>query len=364
MQLEKKNNIIDVIVPFFVPPFIGGTETVIRSWGAYLHNKSGKLRFRYINVFGYKDSNFFKDFNSENITYGGFFSNKKLIRKLGLVYLCYHFIVTKADVIIVLSPKYIRLAYFIRKFFKKKYKIISWMHFSLKRVFADNKNDFRLADRHLAISSGIAQQLQDFGVDCSDISVVYNPVEKSDAVIKIANAPHFLYVGRLELAKQKNIGEMLNAIYLFKQKHKNVILEIWGDGEDLNLLEEQVKKLSLENNVMFRGRSSNPWQNIYEGTALILTSTFEGLPMAILESISRGLPVISSDIETGPKDEINEVNGKLYELGDVNQLVEKMEYVYNHPEKYERRKIKSSIEKFYEKNYYTNIVNILKGQGK
>ncbi|MBU7003677.1 glycosyltransferase [Pediococcus pentosaceus] len=360
---SKKTNYVDVIIPFFTPPFIGGTETVIRSWEKHLIGDIREVKARFINVFQYKQDDFLENYRGSKISYGKLFSSQNLVKKMGLIYLIYHLSVTKADTIIVLSPKYIKLAFYIRKILKKKYKIISWMHFSLSRMFVNEREAFLLADYHFAISSGIKKQLQDFGVKSDKISVVYNPIKKVKKVVKVSARPRFLYVGRLEVKNQKNLNEMLKAIAEFKKSYNDVLLEIWGDGIEREKLERIVRKLKIEDNVVFKGRVSNPWEKISEGTALLLTSTFEGLPMSILEALSSGLPVISSDIETGPRDEINNENGKLYKLGDIHQLVNKMEFVYTNPQKYPRKGVKESITKFYEENYYYNIVNILKRVG-
>ena len=60
-------------------------------------------------------------------------------------------------------------------------------------------------------------------------------------------------------------------------------------------------------------------------TALLLTSRFEGFGLVLVEAISHGIPVISSDCETGPRDIVVEgINGYLYKPGDLKEFVEKV----------------------------------------
>lgn len=116
---SKKTNYVDVIIPFFTPPFIGGTETVIRSWEKHLIGDIREVKARFINVFQYKQDDFLENYRGSKISYGKLFSSQNLVKKMGLIYLIYHLSVTKADTIIVLSPKYIKLAFYIRKILKK-----------------------------------------------------------------------------------------------------------------------------------------------------------------------------------------------------------------------------------------------------
>lgn len=355
-----QNNKVDVIIPFFTPPFLGGTETVIRSWVKNL-KKVNEVNVRFINAFNYKNDNFLADVdNSNRISYKGITNKRSIVRNIGMFFLICYYIQTDAQEIIVLSPKYIKLASLIRKLFHKKYKIISWVHFSLNRMFKDDGNIFLLADHHLAISTGIAKQLEGFGISRDEISVIYNPIEKNKKTIGTTLNPRFVYIGRIEIEHQKNLIEMLKAFQFFSINYHNAVLEIWGDGEDKNELQKIVRKMGLNGKVNFHGWSKNPWAEVDDATAMLLTSTFEGLPMSILESISRGLPVISSNIETGPVDEICDENGRLYSLGKIKELEAEMEYIYENPQNFSRDNVKKSINKFYTEIYYKNVIDILK----
>ncbi len=62
-----------------------------------------------------------------------------------------------------------------------------------------------------------------------------------------------------------------------------------------------------------RGKSYSKNKNV---TALLLTSAFEGFPMTLLEAMSYGIPCISSDCMSGPRDMIKPgLNGELYTRG-------------------------------------------------
>jgi UDP-D-galactose:(glucosyl)LPS alpha-1,6-D-galactosyltransferase len=81
------------------------------------------------------------------------------------------------------------------------------------------------------------------------------------------------------------------------------------------------------------GWQDDPWRATGSGSALVLTSAFEGFGMILLEAISRGLPCISSDCESGPTDIIEDgKNGWLYPVANVDRLAELMQRVVDRPE--------------------------------
>jgi glycosyltransferase involved in cell wall biosynthesis len=65
----------------------------------------------------------------------------------------------------------------------------------------------------------------------------------------------------------------------------------------------------------------------YEAADLyVLTSRFEGFPNTLCEALAYGLPVVSVDCETGPRDLVqNEINGLLVPENDPDALVEALE---------------------------------------
>lgn len=353
---------VSIIVPYFVPPYIGGTETVLRHWHNFFNDSETELNVHFVLPFVHKGDTVFGKVQSKEKMHMclRIFNNKLLIQFFGSLYLLFYLVLTNADFVVVLSPKYIRLSAAVRRVFKKKYNIISWMHFSLDKMFTDQRQAFKKADYHFAISSGIKYQLINMGIDSKKISVIFNPVESKQKSIKRSMEPKYLYIGRIEKEKQKNLNELISGFRKVLNVLPTACLDIWGDGADRHVLENEVREYHLENQVVFHGWNENPWQHVYESTALVMTSTFEGLPMTILEAISYGIPVISSDIQTGPVDEINIENGRLYSLGKIDELKSEMIDVYKKSDLYGPESIKKSIDKFYMNNYFQQIIGVFK----
>ena len=99
-----------------------------------------------------------------------------------------------------------------------------------------------------------------------------------------------LYAGRLSAVK--NVGPIIEAAVGWE---KDCTLDILGDGEEREMLEE---KAHGSERIRFRGAvTPDEVQKVMgEADMLVMNSTFEGIPMIILEAISTGLPVVTTDV--------------------------------------------------------------------
>lgn len=99
-----------------------------------------------------------------------------------------------------------------------------------------------------------------------------------------------LYAGRLSAVK--NVGPIIEAA---AEWEKDCTLDILGDGEEREMLEE---KAHGSERIRFRGAvTPDEVQKVMgEADMLVMNSTFEGIPMIILEAVSTGLPVVTTDV--------------------------------------------------------------------
>jgi glycosyltransferase involved in cell wall biosynthesis len=128
-----------------------------------------------------------------------------------------------------------------------------------------------------------------------------------------------LAVGRL--VKQKGFDLLIETYFNLSAKHPNWDLVILGEGSLRPVLEKQIRDLDLEKRIFLPGRVGNvgEW---YEIAALfVMSSRFEGFGNTLVEAMAYGLPVVSFDCDTGPRDIIrHEVNGLLVPVGDIAAL--------------------------------------------
>lgn len=98
---------------------------------------------------------------------------------------------------------------------------------------------------------------------------------------------NFIFIG--EINKRKNVEFLLE----YFMDHTEYIFTILGDGPDYSGLKNMTQDY---NNIMWLGRKENIIPYLKKSDVFISSSLSEGMPMAILEALSYGKPVILSDI--------------------------------------------------------------------
>lgn len=106
---------------------------------------------------------------------------------------------------------------------------------------------------------------------------------------------------------------------------------ICGEGPERERLEHMIQDAGLEGRVVLPGTVRDMESQYRSAAMVVMTSHMEGLPMVLLEAKSYGLPLVSFDIMTGPKDIIEDgVNGYLIPTGDVDVMAEKLSSLMDH----------------------------------
>lgn len=150
------------------------------------------------------------------------------------------------------------------------------------------------------------------------VVVVHNGIADIDhsLISKVRNKiPVLTMVARL--APQKNYMGLITAL---SQVHENYVLQIVGDGPDLDKVTLHAKQLGIEKNINFMGSRSDVPEILAESDIFILSSDWEGYPISILEAMRAGLPIICSNVGGTPEAVINEKNGLLVSRGNTQAL--------------------------------------------
>lgn len=140
-----------------------------------------------------------------------------------------------------------------------------------------------------------------------DSPMVHTPRERDST----RSVFRFLTVGRF--ATQKNHELLIRSFRRVREVVPRVELLLVGDGEKRRSIEDLVSALGLGRSVLFTGAVSEVSRYYADADCFVLSSTYEGLPLALLEAMSAGLPCISTNVGGVPDVVANGANGILCE---------------------------------------------------
>lgn len=178
---------------------------------------------------------------------------------------------------------------------------------------------------------------------------------------------NFLFMG--VLIKRKGVIDLLEAINQLKKEGKldkiNVKFNIGGSGEEYEKLAKYVEENGLEKYIEFLGwvDNENKENILKKNQVFVLPSYNEGLPIAILEALSYGMPIISTNVGSIDEAVYNDKNGYLLKPGDIEELKNKLTALIDNfdlREKMGEESRKIAKEKFDENQYYNNLIKIYK----
>ena len=188
-----------------------------------------------------------------------------------------------------------------------------------------SKQDLRLAkkyDRFVVLT----QEDKGYWGELPNISVISNANTFEPKEVASLNAKQAIAVGRYDY--QKGFDDLIQAWGLVKTQHPDWILNIYGHGPLKEDLSKLINSLGLQEQV-FLCPPTKAIEKAYCNSALaLMTSRYEGLPMALLEAQACGLPMVSYTCKCGPRDIIIDgENGYLVPEGDINHFADKVNQI-------------------------------------
>lgn len=165
----------------------------------------------------------------------------------------------------------------------------------------------------------------------SRIAVVPNPVPPAPPPPRpVEPERRIVAMGRLE--RQKGFDLLLRAFEPVARAHPDWNLVILGEGPERGALERQAAAPGLAGRVALPGREADAAAALRRSSLFVLSSRYEGFPNALCEAMACGLPVVSFDCPSGPREIVRDgVDGVLVPPGDVAALAAAIEALVADP---------------------------------
>jgi len=215
--------------------------------------------------------------------------------------------------------KYIKIDNLAMKKFSWQYTVFYYNH----------------CDLTISPSKSLAEEMKANGLK-SDIQVLPNPIdtnifnadmpidkEKSKKLHGITGKS-IVYMGRLSY--EKNIEQVLEVFAEILKTGERIKMMIVGDGPHRKDLEQFCDKLGIKNNVIFTGvlRGKKLVEALHANDVFVTASKSENMPLAVLEAMACGLPVVSSP-DRGLKEVVKDgKNGYLADFDDKKDTAKKI----------------------------------------
>ncbi|MHB1001846.1 MAG: glycosyltransferase [Armatimonadota bacterium] len=186
-----------------------------------------------------------------------------------------------------------------------------------------------LCNKIIAISNGVYDALIQGGVDKDKVvcvrSAVDSPVymvdRKPGLRTELGIPDGALVLGIIaQLIERKGHRYLLDAMPNILARFPQTVLLILGQGQMQSKIEEQVKSLGIEKNVIFGGFRNDIPYVLQELDLLVHPAMMEGLGVAILQAMSAGLPVVASGVGGIPEAVRDGINGITVPPADTKAL--------------------------------------------
>ena len=216
--------------------------------------------------------------------------------------------------------------------------------------------DVRSVGQIVVLTEKDKQDWQQAG--CANVKCIPNPCALNSRKSKVESrkTKKVLAVGRLH--EQKGFDMLLEAWNNVQRDNvqctKDWTLRIVGEGEQRKKLEEQIRDLHLSN-VVLAGRVENMVEEYAAASLFVLSSRYEGLPLALIEAMWCGVPCVSFDCPHGPAELLEDDRGWLVPAMDVAGLAKQIAYAMSHSEEAMERAQRAQ-EYAYEKYSEANIM--------
>ena len=232
----------------------------------------------------------------------------------------------KYDVIIgVHAPLAVRLASCRNRL--EGVKLFGWIHNSYEALFG--KDSLYIGSDLRKHYEWQLEKLDETVVLCKNdanryhfhTKVIYNPLTLTPGKQAEGNSKKFLAIGRFS-PQHKGFDLLIQAFNMFAKENKEWTLDLIGEGVEEPTYRDLINKYQLQERISIHPFTSQIQKYYSSAHIYVLSSRWEGMPLVLMEAMSHGLPIVSSDLPVSK--EIMGDFGLYFENGNVEQLAEQM----------------------------------------
>lgn len=223
------------------------------------------------------------------------------------------------------------------------------------------RDSYKKAKKVITVGNGLKNEIQALS-GRNDIEVIGNLVDLSKFTIKkrIQNEK-FIFFSLAFLEGEKGFDTLIKA-FAKKFKDKEAMLYIGGDGSQRAWLEALAQENGVKKQIIFLGALSRDdvakWMNKCD--CFVLPSRYETFGVVYIEALASGRPVIGA-LNGGAEDIINNLNGYLVPIDDIDKLAEKMLELHKKIDSYNEEEIRSDCLKRFSPEVIVNkIISVYK----
>jgi glycosyltransferase involved in cell wall biosynthesis len=202
--------------------------------------------------------------------------------------------------------------------------------FSLRLLKMTTRLFYPLADARVVVAEAAADDLARLsGLGRNRFEVIYNPVfvragKETPEIETLWGAADGRVINVGNLKAQKNQALLICAFARLRRM-RAARLMILGVGDLEAELRRLACSLGVADDVVFAGFAANPWPYYASADLFALSSDYEGYPLVLIEAMRSGVPVVSTDCESGPREILDGGRyGRLVPVGNEQALAEAM----------------------------------------
>jgi len=187
----------------------------------------------------------------------------------------------------------------------------------------------KLTTKVIHVSQGEeAEAIRNNILDKEKSIVVYNgmniPYREEASIHKSFN---IVTIARMD--DQKNPWDAIKIVEGLLKDYPQIKYTYVGDGKYYEEIAEYVKNNRLEKNIKLPGFMDNPYEVLKDADLFLLTSLYEGLPYALIEAMAFKVPLLASDVTGNNELIVNDYNGFLYNLDNIEEGKSKLQVLIN-----------------------------------